>query len=128
MHLVRTAQKRKGKTVVLIKGGPGTGKSLIAMNLIGALSKGGFNVHYATGSKAFTETLRNVIGPRGSSQFKYFNSYGSSALNAVDRLVFDEAHRMRTGATMRSSCKRIVSHCAPAQAVPASARRRKALI
>ena len=105
MHMVRTAQKKKGKTVVLIKGGPGSGKSLIAMNLIGTLSKEGFNAHYVTGSKAFTETLRNVIGPRGSSQFKYFNSYAASALNAIDVLICDEAHRIRITSNNRFTPK-----------------------
>ena len=85
----------KKKYAIIIKGGPGTGKSVIAINLMAGLLKDGFNAHYATGSKAFTETLRSVIGTRGSSQFKYFNSYMQSEANAVDVLICDEAHRMR---------------------------------
>jgi hypothetical protein len=115
MQMVRTAQKRKGKSTVLIKGGPGTGKSLIAMNLIGRLSKEGFNAHYVTGSRAFTETLRKIIGARGSSQFKYFNSYADSPLNSVDVLICDEAHRIRTTSNNRYTPKARQSKCAQIQ-------------
>lgn len=85
----------KKQAVILIKGGPGTGKSVIAINLMADLLLKGYNAHYATGSKAFTETLRKVIGARGSVQFKYFNSYAEADLNAVDILIADEAHRIR---------------------------------
>lgn len=84
------------RTVVLIvKGGPGTGKSVIAINLMADLGLRGLNTHYATGSRAFTETLRRIIGARGSVQFKYFNSYMDAEPNAVDVLICDEAHRIR---------------------------------
>lgn len=66
------------KTVLIVNGGPGTGKSVIALNLMADLLKEGYNAHYATGSRAFTETLRKIIGSRGAVQFKYFNSYGIS--------------------------------------------------
>jgi len=85
----------KSKSVILIKGGPGTGKSVIAINLMANLLLKGFNAQYATGSKAFTETLREVIGRRGAPQFKYFNSYTTAEPNAVDVLICDEAHRIR---------------------------------
>ncbi|RFU69995.1 DUF2075 domain-containing protein [Bacillus sp. V59.32b] len=85
----------KRKRVVIIKGGPGTGKSVIALNLLADLSLEGYNSHYATGSKAFTETLRKIIGKRGSVQFKYFNSYTKTEKNEIDILICDEAHRIR---------------------------------
>jgi DUF2075 family protein len=85
----------KQKSVIIVKGGPGTGKSVIAINLMADLLKKDYNAHYSTGSKAFTETLRAIIGLRGSSQFKYFNSYANAEYNAVDVLICDEAHRIR---------------------------------
>src|SRR6266508_3275137 len=75
------------KTVVIVRGGPGTGKSVIAINLMADLLQKGFNAQYATGSRAFTETLRKVIGSRGGVQFKYFNSYTGADYNAVDVLI-----------------------------------------
>lgn len=83
------------KTVILIKGGPGTGKSVIAINLMADLLLKGYNAQYATGSRAFTETLREAIGRRGAPQFKYFNSYVDAEPDAVDVLICDEAHRIR---------------------------------
>jgi uncharacterized protein len=83
------------KSAIVIKGGPGTGKSVIAINLMADLLKLGKDVHYSTGSKAFTETLRKVIGARGSTQFKYFNSYMNADQDSVDVVICDEAHRIR---------------------------------
>ena len=104
------ASARKGigdrrKTVVIIKGGPGTGKSVIAINLMADLLLAGYNAHYATGSKAFTETLRKIIGDRGSVQFKYFNSYMGANPDAVDVLICDEAHRIRETSQNRYTAK-----------------------
>jgi DUF2075 family protein len=83
------------KNVIIVKGGPGTGKSVIAINLMASLLLDGYNAHYATGSRAFTETLRKIVGTRGSAQFKYFNSYMGEDESIVDVLIADEAHRIR---------------------------------
>ena len=91
----------KKKRSIIIKGGPGTGKSVIALNLMADLLLNGYNEHYATGSRAFTETLRKIIGPRGSILFKYFNSYVSAEANEVDVLISDEAHRIRETSNSR---------------------------
>jgi hypothetical protein len=84
------------KAAIIIKGGPGTGKSVIAINLMAdlLLSKPAYNTYYATGSKAFTETLRSKIGWRGATQIKYFNSFTSAEPNAIDVIICDEAHRI----------------------------------
>lgn len=91
----------KQKSVVIVKGGPGTGKSVIAINLMADLLLKGYNAHYSTGSRAFTETLREVIGRRGSVQFKYFNSYMRCDSNEVDVIICDEAHRIRKSSNNR---------------------------
>ena len=102
------------KTVIIIKGGPGTGKSVIAIKLMADLLLSGYNAHYATGSRAFTETLRNIIGNRGAVQFKYFNSYSAAQANEIDVLIADESHRIRktsnsrfTAAALRSNLEQI---------------------
>ncbi len=92
---VRAGFHDRRKAVLIVKGGPGTGKSVIAINLMSRLSLAQVNAHYATGSKAFTETLREIVGTRGGVQFKYFNSYQDADPNAVDVLICDEAHRIR---------------------------------
>src|SRR2546430_12708955 len=94
------------KTVLLVKGGPGTGKSVIAINVMSTLLLEHVNAQYATGSRAFTETLREVIGTRGAVQFKYFNSYRDAEPDAVDVLICDEAHRIRETSYNRFAAKR----------------------
>jgi len=93
------------KTVLIVKGGPGTGKSVIALRVMGSLLSQGYNTHYATGSRAFTTTLRTIIGPKGSVQFKYFNSYMHAEPNAIDVLIADEAHRIRKASHNRFTKK-----------------------
>jgi hypothetical protein len=97
------------KSVVVVKGGPGTGKSVIAMNLIADLAGQGLNAQYATGSRAFTETLRRLVGARAQAQFRYFNSYMDAEQNAVDVLVCDEAHRIRETSANRFTPRRLRS-------------------
>jgi uncharacterized protein len=65
----------------------------------------GYNAHYATGSKAFTETLREKIGKRGAPQFKYFNSFTEAELNSLDVLICDESHRIRETSNNRFTRK-----------------------
>jgi len=86
---------KANKVVVLVRGGPGTGKSVIALNLIGELSKRGYNAQHATGSRAFTGNVRKLVGARAGAQFRFFNSYSGAESNEVDILVMDEAHRIR---------------------------------
>jgi hypothetical protein len=94
------------KSVVIIQGGPGTGKSVIALHLVGELARQGYNAQHATGSKAFTENVRRVVGRRaGNSQFRYFNQFGNAAANDVDVLILDEAHRLRSTSVSRFTPK-----------------------
>ncbi len=107
-RVLATARKGfhdKRKTVMIIKGGPGTGKSVIAINLMADLLTKGYNAHYATGSRAFTTTLRKIIGTRGAIQFKYFNGYSDAEANVVDVLICDEAHRIRETSNSRYTPK-----------------------
>jgi len=93
--------KVKRKSVIIVKGGPGTGKSVIAMNLLGDLSAKGLNTHYVTGSRAFTTTVREIVGSRASQQIKYFNGYANAERNDIDVMVCDEAHRIRETSNSR---------------------------
>jgi hypothetical protein len=102
LAMVRRSQKDKRlKSIVVVKGGPGTGKSVIALNLLGTLSKRGVQVHHATGSKAFTENLWRVLGTRSKAHIKYFNNFGQGEENEIDVLLADEAHRIRTTSNNR---------------------------
>ena len=91
----RKANERPEKSVVLVRGGPGTGKSVVALHLVGRLAAEGVHAQHATGSRSFTGNVRSLVGTRARHQFKYFNNYATAEENAVDVLVLDEAHRIR---------------------------------
>ena len=93
--------RHRRKVVLIVNGGPGTGKSVIAINLMADLLLAGHNAQYATGSRAFTGTLRKIIGTRGAIQFKFFNGYADAQPNEVDVLLCDEAHRIRATSDSR---------------------------
>ncbi|MFM9537165.1 DNA/RNA helicase domain-containing protein [Streptomyces turgidiscabies] len=86
------------KEVIVISGGPGSGKSVIALHLMGYLGRNGRSVVHATGSKSFTTTLRHVVGTKNGripKLFRYFFDFASAERNGLDVLICDEAHRIR---------------------------------
>ena len=68
---VERAVATGGKAVVIVVGGPGTGKSVIALNILFALTPN-YRVVQSTASKAFTTNLR-AVGPRGSESVFCWN-------------------------------------------------------
>ncbi|MGC4997210.1 DNA/RNA helicase domain-containing protein [Streptomyces sp. DT195] len=98
LNAVRKAKQSDHKEVVVITGGPGTGKSVIALSLLGELYRQGVPALHATGSQSFTKTMRKVAGARKrevQDLFKYFNSFMATGKNTLDVLICDEAHRVR---------------------------------
>ncbi|MFG3229801.1 DNA/RNA helicase domain-containing protein [Kitasatospora sp. NPDC048194] len=98
LRAVRRAQRSDHKEVVVIAGGPGTGKSVIALSLLGDLYRRGVTALHATGSSSFTTTMRRTAGARKKQVqelFKYFNSFMTAERNGLDVLICDEAHRIR---------------------------------
>lgn len=87
------------KQVAIIRGGAGTGKSVIALNLLVRLSKLGLVSKYVSKNAAprsvyrarLTGTLRqNVIG----NLFSGSGAFTDTDANAFGALVVDEAHRL----------------------------------
>ena len=101
LSIVKKGLSDKQKFTVIIKGGPGTGKSVIALKLLADLNAMEINAQYATGSKSFTLTLRKIVGTKAAHQFKYFLSYGETEPNEIDVLIMDEAHRIREKTVLR---------------------------
>ncbi len=103
-HDVQQARAANTKRVVIVTGGPGSGKSVIALSLLGELAREGRSVIHATGSRSFTQTLRRVAGHRSTrvkSMFKYFNSFMTAGPNDLDVAIYDEAHRIRETSVSR---------------------------
>jgi hypothetical protein len=105
LAMVREGYHGTGKQAVVVKGGPGTGKSVIAANLLARLARQDYSTFHATGSKAFTENLRKAVGSRAKNVFKYFNSFVGEEPNSLDVLVCDESHRIRKSSNNRFTRK-----------------------
>jgi uncharacterized protein len=104
MRAVDRAHQANIKEVIIVTGGPGSGKSVIALSLMGELSRSGRTVLHATGSSALTNTMRRVAGakaPRVREMFRFFNSFTDARPNELDVLICDEAHRIRETSSNR---------------------------
>jgi uncharacterized protein len=87
------------KQVLLVEGGPGTGKSVVSINLLVEFTKRGLVTHYVTRNAApravylskltgsFTKTHINNL-------FKGSGCYVDAVPDLIDVLVVDEAHRL----------------------------------
>ncbi|MFC8345157.1 DNA/RNA helicase domain-containing protein [Streptomyces sp. NPDC057280] len=98
LNAVRKAKRSDHKEVLIVTGGPGTGKSVIALSVLGELYRQGVPALHATGSQSFTKTMRKVAGARKrevQDLFKYFNSFMTAEKNSLDVVICDEAHRIR---------------------------------
>ena len=89
----------KNKNVLIVEGGPGTGKSVVAINLLVSITKLGLNTQYVTKnsapravfeSKLTGSTKKSAI----SNMFTGSGSYVGCEQNIFDALIVDEAHRL----------------------------------
>ena len=100
---IRPLLKKNGdfqKSVIIVKGGPGTGKTVIALHILAELSRHQLGVQYATKSKPLLEGVRHQIRPNARILFQNVTSYvpASADENSVDVLLVDEAHRIQKSA------------------------------
>ena len=99
LQLVDRAITEKKKQVLIVEGGPGTGKSVVAINLLARLTGNQKLVHYVSKNSAprsvYAEKLK---GYRTKSSidnlFKGSGSYIKATHNQFACLVVDEAHRL----------------------------------
>jgi len=87
------------KQVVIIEGGPGTGKSVVAINLLVALTGRHLLTKYVTKNSAPRAVFESVLaGTHRKSQisnlFTGSGSFTDTQPNVFDALVVDEAHRL----------------------------------
>ena len=107
MHMARNASKGQ-KKVLIIDGGPGTGKSVVAINLLVNLTKENKFVQYVTKnsaprqvfeSKLTGEFKKTVI----SNLFRSSGAYTETPPDTIDALIVDEAHRLNEKSGMFSN-------------------------
>jgi DUF2075 family protein len=93
------AEKDSRKQVIIVEGGPGTGKSVVAINLLVGLTQKERVVQYVTKNMSpravyaskLTGTLRKT---QYDNLFKGSGSFVNARKNSFDVLVVDEAHRL----------------------------------
>jgi hypothetical protein len=101
--------------VVIVRGGPGTGKSVLAVQLLADAARQHWRVIHATGSKAFQtvlqakmglaakQNLKGMFGAKFLSELPVHNLFstfaqvakaGAEKPGCIDLVVADEAHRL----------------------------------
>lgn len=103
----KTSAKQIQKSVVIVKGGPGTGKSVIALNLLAEVAEKGKNVMYACKSKSFRDGLKNLVGGKAGNLFTNLYAFLPAKVkeNAIDVIFIDEAHRIEKTSNYRYLAK-----------------------
>jgi DUF2075 family protein len=99
MELSRQCERDGKKRVLIAAGGPGTGKTVIAMNLLARLTQEGVFVQYCSKNSApRTVYAKKLKGHRTKSSidnmFKGSGAYVKAPRNAVGVVLADEAHRL----------------------------------
>lgn len=91
-----TGQKR----VIIINGGPGTGKSVISINALARLTGQRLNARYVTPNAApravFESKLKKIFAKADlRSLFSGSGSFTETSSESFDILIVDEAHRLK---------------------------------
>lgn len=86
------------KRTVVVKGGPGTGKTVVAINLLAKLTNKGIFAQYTSKNSAPRNVYaKKLTGHKKTSinnLFKGSGSYVDADKNMVDVIICDEAHRL----------------------------------
>lgn len=98
LDLTKRAEK-EGKKVLIVEGGPGTGKSVVAINLLVEITKRGLLTQYVTKNAApravyQSKLTGSLTKSRFDALFKGSGSYVNAEKDVFDALVVDEAHRL----------------------------------
>lgn len=99
LQLVNDALRTNTKQVFIVEGGPGTGKSVLAINLLVELTKRNLVAQYVTKNSSPRNVYANKL--KGSYRkshidnlFKSSGSYVDAEKDEFDALIVDEAHRL----------------------------------
>ncbi len=109
------------KRAYIVKGGPGTGKSVMAINLLVELTRLGQGVQYVSKNSAprsvYSQELAGKMKKaRIQHMFRGSGAFVDTKANAFDTLVVDEAHRLNEhsglyGNQGENQIKEIINAC-----------------
>ena len=98
LHLATCASEGK-KQVLIVSGGPGTGKSVVAVNLLVELINRSYLAQYVTRNSAPRHVYESKLAgtfnkTRITNLFNGSGAFLDTANNEIDVLLVDEAHRL----------------------------------
>jgi len=99
LNVSRKSQKDAKKRVIIIKGGPGTGKTVVAVNLLAQLTNEDQCTQYVSKNSAprnvYQKKLKGEIRKSSvDNMFKGSGIYIDATKNSIDTILVDEAHRL----------------------------------
>ena len=99
LRLSEQCQKDFKKRTVIVRGGPGTGKSVIAVNLLAELTQRDQLVQYVSKNSAprdvYKQKLKGTIRVSSiDNMFKGSGTFTETGRNMIHTLLVDEAHRL----------------------------------
>ena len=105
LDMARKSYRDGNKRVLIVKGGPGTGKSVLAINLLVKLTNENMVCSYVTKNAAprnvyATKLSGDFRKTRINNLFKGSGSFVESAEDEFDVLIVDEAHRLNAKSGM----------------------------
>lgn len=105
LSMARKSYKDGKKRVLIVKGGPGTGKSVLAINLLVNLTNENMVCQYVTKNSAPRNVYASKLSgdlnkTRINNLFKGSGCFVESAENEFDVLLVDESHRLNAKSGM----------------------------
>lgn len=99
VNISKQCQKDGQKRTIIVKGGPGTGKTVLAVNLLARLTKEGQVVQYTSKNAAprnvyLKKLHKGMTNSRANNLFKGSGVYFDVEENTFGTLIADEAHRL----------------------------------
>jgi DUF2075 family protein len=100
VELARASQSDGRKRVMIVRGGPGTGKSVVAVNLLVRLTAEQMVAQYVSKNSAPRNVYSQLLRSRNrkkayiDNMFKGSGAFVDMKVDSFDALVIDEAHRL----------------------------------
>ena len=108
-RIAKRAELDNKKHVLIVKGGPGTGKTVLAINLLSDFINESLSAFYVTKNQAPRAVFKQKLKDGGfknvfiDTLFQSSGSFIDSARNGVDVLLVDESHRLNEKSGMFSN-------------------------
>jgi len=101
LHASNTVNTAEDKRTIIVRGGPGTGKSVVAVNLLVELTSRGLACTYVSKNSAprnvYSAKLKGTLSnSRTDALFRGSGSFTECARDMFDVLIVDEAHRLNS--------------------------------